>query len=108
MTQAKMKIKKDDNVIVISGKDKGKKGTVLQAIPDQERVIVQGVNVVKKHQKPTQFEAGGIKEMELSIHVSNVALVDPKEDKATRVGYKTLKSGNKVRVAKRSGETIDS
>jgi large subunit ribosomal protein L24 len=107
MTQAKMKIKKDDNVIVLTGKDKGKKGTVLQAIPEEERVIVQGVNVVKKHKKPTQFEAGGIQEIEKSIHVSNVALVDPKEDKATRVGYKVLKDGKKVRIAKRSGETVE-
>jgi len=106
MTQAKMKIQKDDNVVVISGKDKGKKGVVLQAMPDQERVIVQGVNVVKKHQKPTQFEAGGIKEMELSIHVSNVSLLDPKEDKATRVGYKIDKDGNKTRIARRSGQEV--
>ena len=105
---AKMKIKKDDNVIVITGKDKGKKGTVLRMLSEKSRLVVQGVNVVKKHQKPTQFEAGGIKEMELSIHISNVALIDPKEDKATRVGYKTLDGGKKVRVAMRSGETIDS
>ena len=108
MTQAKMKIKKGDTVIVNTGKDKGKKGEVKKTLPAKSRVIVEGVNVVKKHQKPTQFEACGIKEIELSIHVSNVSLVDPKEDKATRVGYKTLKSGKKVRVAKRSGETIDS
>jgi large subunit ribosomal protein L24 len=102
-----MKIQKDDNVIVLTGKDKGKKGTVIQALPEQERVIVEGVNIVKKHQKPTQFESGGIKEIEKSIHVSNVALVDPKEDKATRVGYKRLKDGKKVRIAKRSGETVE-
>ncbi|MEM9468761.1 MAG: 50S ribosomal protein L24 [Pseudomonadota bacterium] len=107
MTQAKMKIKKGDQVIVLTGKDKGKKGEVLQAIPAAERVIVQGVNVVKKHQKPSQFSAGGIDHKELSVHVSNVALVDPKENKATRVGYKTLKSGKKVRFAKASGETIE-
>lgn len=106
MTQAKIKIKKDDNVIVISGKDKGKKGTVLKTLPEKSRVVVQGVNVVKKHQKPTQFEAGGIKEMELSIHISNVALIDPKEDKATRVGYKIDKDGNKSRIARRSGEEV--
>jgi len=77
-------------------------------MPSQSRVIVKGVNVVKKHTRPTQISAGGIVEKELSIHVSNVALADPKEDKPTRVGYKTLKGGKKVRFAKRSGETIDS
>ncbi|NQZ14450.1 MAG: 50S ribosomal protein L24 [Alphaproteobacteria bacterium] len=102
-----MKIKKGDSVIVLTGKDKGKKGEVLKTIPAKSRVVVQGVNVVKKHQKPTQFSAGGIEEKELSIHVSNVALADPKEDKPTRVGYTTLKSGKKVRVARRSGETIE-
>ena len=107
MTATKLKIKKGDQVIVLTGKDKGKKGEVLRAIPEKSRVIVQGVNVVKKHQKPTQFAAGGIVEKELSIHVSNVAVADPKEDKPTRVGYKTLKSGKKVRVARRSGETIE-
>jgi len=108
MTQAKMKIKKGDTVIVNTGKDKGKKGEVLKSMPSKSRVIVQGVNVVKKHQKPTQFAAGGIQEKELSIHVSNVSLADPKEDKPTRVGFKTLQNGKKVRVAKKSGETIDS
>lgn len=106
MTAQKLKIKKGDQVIVLTGKDKGKKGEVLRTMPAQARVIVKGVNVVKKHQKPTQFAAGGIEEKELSIHVSNVALADPKEDKPTRVGYTTLKSGKKVRVARRSGETI--
>lgn len=106
MTNATMKIKKGDQVIVIAGKDKGKKGEVLKAIPTERRVIVQGVNVVKKHTKPTQFSAGGIEDKELSIHVSNVALVDPKKGTATRVGYKTLKDGNKVRVAKASGEQV--
>jgi large subunit ribosomal protein L24 len=108
MTQAKMKIRKGDQVIVIAGKDKGKKGEVLKAMPTKSRVIVQGVNVVKKHQRPSQFSPGGIQEKELSIHVSNVALADPKQDKPTRVGYKTLKSGKKTRFAKVSGETIDS
>ncbi len=107
MTQAKMKIKKGDKVVVIAGKDKGKSGEVLKALPTKSRVIVQGVNVVKKHNRPTQFSAGGIEEKELSIHVSNVALADPKTDKPTRVGYKELKGGKKVRVAKKSGETIE-
>lgn len=108
MTQVKMKIKKGDTVIVNAGKDKGKKGEVLQTMPTKSRVLVKGVNVVKKHQKPTQLAPGGIQEKELSIHVSNVSLADPKTDKPTRVGYTTLKSGKKVRVAKKSGETIDS
>ena len=107
MSQIKMKIKKGDTVIVNTGKDKGKKGEVLKVLPSMSRVIVQGVNVVKKHAKPTQLSAGGIEEKELSIHVSNVNLADPKEDKPTRVGYKTLKDGKKVRVAKRSGQEIN-
>ena len=108
MSQVKMKIKKGDTVIVNAGKDKGKKGEVREVLPEKSRLIVEGVNVAKKHQKPTQFAAGGIQEKELSIHVSNVNVVDPKEDKPTRVGYKITKDGNKVRFAKRSGETIDS
>ncbi len=107
MSIAKMKIKKGDQVVVISGKDKGKKGEVLRALPQQSRVVVQGVNVVKRHNRPTQTSAGGIEEKELSIHVSNVALADPKTGKPSRVGYKTLKDGKKTRVARASGETID-
>ena len=106
MANAKMKIKKGDQVIVLTGKDKGKKGEVLKSIPTESRVVVAGVNVVKKHTKPTQFAAGGIEDKELSIHVSNVALVDPKKGVATRVGFKTLKDGKKTRVAKKSGETL--
>ena len=106
MTQVKMKIKKGDSVIVLTGKDKGKKGEVLRAIPTESRVVVGGINVVKKHTKPSQFAAGGIEDKELSIHVSNVALADPKGGKATRIGFKTLKDGKKVRVAKKSGETL--
>lgn len=106
MATPKMKIKKGDSVIVLTGKDKGKKGEVLRAIPTENRVVVSGVKVVKKHTKPTQLSPGGIEDKELSIHVSNVALADPKNGKATRVGYKTLKDGKKVRVAKKSGETL--
>jgi large subunit ribosomal protein L24 len=106
MTTAKMKIKKGDQVIVLTGRDKGKKGEVLSANPSEARVVVQGVNKVKKHQKPTQFAPGGIEEKELPIHVSNVALADPKTGKATKVGFKLLKDGKKVRVARASGETI--
>jgi large subunit ribosomal protein L24 len=107
MSKVKMKIKKGDNVVVTTGKDKGARGEVIDVITDKRRVVVQGVNVVKKHQKPSQVSGGGIVDVEKSIHVSNVALIDPKTDKPTRVGYKTLKEGNKVRVAKRSGETLE-
>ena len=106
MAAAKMKIKKGDQVVILTGKDKGKKGEVLKAIPTESRVVVSGINVMKKHTKPTQFSAGGIEDKELSIHVSNVALVDPKKGVATRVGYKAGKDGAKARVAKKSGETL--
>ena len=106
MTQVKMKIKKGDQVVVLTGKDKGKKGEVLRAIPTENRVVVAGVKVVKKHTKPTQFSAGGIVDKELSIHASNVALVDPKSGSASRVGYKIAKDGKKVRIAKKSGEEL--
>ena len=101
------KIKKGDKVTVLVGRDKGKTGEVLKVIPDANRVVVGGVNVVKRHQKPTQAQAGGIEEKEAAIHVSNVALVDPKTGEATRVGFKTLDDGRKVRFAKKSGEVID-
>lgn len=107
MSKAKMKIKKGDSVVVIAGKDKGVKGEVLEVMPEDRRVVVQGVNVVKKHRKPSQVSAGGIEKVERPIHVSNVALADPKTGKATRVGYTTLKGGKKVRVAKKSGETVE-
>jgi len=103
----KRDIKKGDKVIVITGADKGKTGDVLKVMPKEGRVIVKGVHVVKKHQRPTQKEAGGIIEKELSIDISNVALIDPKSGKATRVGYKMLDDGKKVRIAKKSGEVID-
>lgn len=110
MTQVKLKIKKGDQVVVLTGKDKGTKGEVLSVLknedPNKTRLVVQGVNVATAHKKPTQFAAGGIQKVEKSIHVSNVALADPKTGKATRVGMKTLKDGQKVRVAKKSGETI--
>lgn len=106
MRNVKMKIKKGDQVVIITGKDKGVKGEVLKVIPDEARVIVQGVNVAKKHVKPSQTSPGGIESIERPVHVSNVALADPKDGKATRVGYKMLKDGKKVRVARRSGETV--
>lgn len=108
MSKPKMKIKKGDQVIVTTGKDKGAKGEVVRVLPTENRVVVQGVNIAKQHRKPSQLNPkGGIESVEKSLHVSNVALIDPKEGKPTRVGYKTLKDGKKVRVAKRSGETIE-
>ena len=106
MSVAKLKIKKGDQVVVLTGRDKGKKGEVVRAIPTENRVVVSGINVVKKHTKPTQFAAGGIEDKELSIHASNVALIDPKKGSATRIGFKVGKDGNKTRVAKKSGETL--
>jgi large subunit ribosomal protein L24 len=102
-----MHVKKGDKVVVIAGKDKGKKGEVISALPKENRVIVQGVNLVKRHQKPTSANQGGIVEKEAAIHVSNIAHVDPKDGKPTRVGVKVLEDGRKVRVARRSGEVID-
>ena len=101
-----MKIKKGDQVIVIAGKDKGKTGEVLKASPKDHQVLVQGVNLVKRHTKPTQQSAGGIIEKEKFIDVSNVALIDPKSGKPTRVAIKIDADGIKKRVAKRSGEVI--
>lgn len=107
-TNNKLHVKKDDSVFVISGKDKGKKGRVIAAYPRQNRVLVEGVNIVKKHAKPSQANPqGGILEQEAPIHVSNVMLIDPKSGKPTRIGYKTLDNGKKVRVARKSGEVID-
>ena len=103
----KLKVKKGDKVVVITGRDKGKSGEVLRVLRAELRVIVQGVNMVKRHTKPGAGQAGGIVEKEAAIHVSNVAHIDPKSDKPTRVGYKTLEDGRKVRVARRSGEVLD-
>jgi len=107
MAQPKMKIKKGDKVVVLTGKDKGAKGEVLSVIPAKARVVVQGVNMATRHKKPSQISSGGIEKIEKSIHVSNVALADPKTGEATRVGYTTLKDGKKVRVANKSGETVE-
>jgi large subunit ribosomal protein L24 len=102
------KIKKGDTVIVLTGKDKGRKGEVIKAIPTENRVVVSGINIAVRHVKPSQAEPqGGIKRSEAPIHVSNVAIVDPTSGKPTRVGFKTDAKGRKVRVAKRSGEQID-
>lgn len=102
------KIKKGDKVIVLVGRDKGREGEVLKVMPSENRAIVAGVNVVKRHTKPTQADPqGGIKTKEAPINLSNLAILDPKDNTPTRVGFKTLKDGKKVRVAKKSGEVID-
>jgi large subunit ribosomal protein L24 len=103
----KVKIKKGDQVVVLAGKDKGKKGEVLRVMPKENRAVVQGVNMIKRHTRPTQSQAGGIVEREASIHISNLAFVDPKTGEPTRIGYKFLDDSRKVRVARRSGEVID-
>ncbi len=103
----KVKIKRGDDVVVRTGKDKGKTGSVLRVLRANDRVIVEGVNMIKRHTKPTQSQPGGIVEREAAIHISNVALADPKDGTATRVGYRVLEDGRKVRFAKRSGEIID-
>ena len=101
------KIRKGDRVIVLSGRDKGKKGKVLKVFPKEDRALVQGVNVVKRHQRQTQKEQGGIVSKESPIQLSNIAHVDPKTGKPTRIGFKTMADGSKVRFAKKSGEVID-
>ncbi|MDP8996615.1 MAG: 50S ribosomal protein L24 [Pseudomonadota bacterium] len=101
------KIKKGDKVIVLTGKDKGKTGDVLQVFPTDNRVLVSGVNIAKRHTKAQGATEGGIIDKNLPIHISNVALRDPKSGKPTRVGFKTLDGGKKARVAKRSGEVIN-
>jgi large subunit ribosomal protein L24 len=101
------KIKKGDSVVVLSGKDKGRTGTVLEMITKTDRVLVQGLNMVKRHTKQSQTSEGGIVAKEASIHISNLALADPKDGKPTRVGIKTNDDGTKVRFAKRSGDLID-
>ena len=94
-------------MVVLAGKDKGKKGSVLKVLPKEERAIVQGVNVARRHQRQTAGQEGGIVAKEMPIHVSNLAHIDPKDDKPTKVGFKELQDGRKVRFARRSGEVID-
>jgi large subunit ribosomal protein L24 len=103
----KFKVRKGDKVTVITGREKGKTGEVLRVLRKKQRVLVQGVNMVKRHQRPTQVNPGGIIEKEASLHISNVALIDPKTDRPTRIGYRTEAGGRKVRFAKRSNEAID-
>ncbi len=102
----KFKIRKNDRVQVITGKDRGKVGKVLRVIPRKSRAIVEGVNIVKKHQKPTPGSQGGIIEKEASIHISNLMLICPKCTDPVRVGYKILEDGSKVRICKKCGEVI--
>ena len=104
---AKLKVKKGDTVVVITGRDKGKQGEVLRVFPAESRLVVQGVHVARRHTRQSMGNPGGIVDKELTIHVSNVAHIDPSSGKPTRVGYKTLEDGRKVRVARRSGEVLD-
>ena len=101
-----MKIRKGDRVVVLTGKDKGRTGEVLRSLPKEERVVVQGVNMVTKHIRPSASSQGGIDRIEAPIHVSNVAIADPRDGAPTRVGYK-MDGDRKVRLARRSGEVID-
>ena len=101
------KIKKGDNVMVITGRDKGKTGEVLNVLPAKQRVLVRGVNIVKRHTKPSQTAPGGIIERESAVHLSNVALVDPTLNKATKIGFRILEDGRKVRFSKSSNEILD-
>ncbi len=106
MTQTKLKLKKGDKVVVLTGKDKGKTGEIKKVLVDDMKVVVQGINVQTKHRKPGQQTPGGLDKIEAPIHYSNVAIADPKGGKASRVGYKTV-GGNKARFARKSGEVID-
>ena len=101
------KIRKGDKVVVLAGKDKGRSGEVLRVLPKYEKAVVRGVNVVIRHQRQTQAQEGGLIRKEAPIHLSNLAVADPKDGKPTRVGFRVEKDGKKVRVAKRSGEVIN-
>ena len=106
MSKVKIKLKKGDNVLVITGKDKGKSGSILSIIPKKNRAIVKGVNIVKKHQKPDNNQAGGIIEKEMPIHISNLAFYDTSLKKGVRVGFKFDQKNKKIRINKNSGKTI--
>ena len=101
------KIRKGDKVVVVAGKDKGRSGEVLRVMPKDDKAVVRGVNLVRRHQKQTQSQEGGIISKEAPIHLSNLALADPKDGKPTRVGFRVQEDGTKVRIAKRSGEVIN-
>ncbi|MFN5351100.1 MAG: 50S ribosomal protein L24 [Alphaproteobacteria bacterium] len=107
MSNIKLRLKKNDKVIVIAGKDKGKQGIVLKVIKEERKLLVEGVNQVKRHSKPSMKTQGGVISKEMPIAISNVAYLDPKEEKPTKIGYKILEDGKKVRFAKLSGEIID-
>jgi large subunit ribosomal protein L24 len=100
------KIRKGDKVVVLAGKDKGRTGEVLRMMPKEDKAVVRGINLIRRHQKQSQTQEGGIISKEAPIHVSNIAIADPKDGKPTRVGFE-VKDGKKVRVAKRSGASID-
>ncbi len=102
-----MNFKTGDKVVVISGKDKGKEGIITKTIKSKNKVVVEGINIVKKHVKPNGQTAGSIEEMEAPIHASNVMIIDPKTKKKTRIGHSTDKKGNKIRISKKSGEALD-
>ncbi len=103
-----MRIKKGDTVVVTAGKDKGKKGKVLQVLPKEDRVIVEGINIITKHQKPNpQLQQGGIVKREAAIHISNVMFWDKKAEQGVRLGYKILNNGDKVRISNKTGEVVD-
>jgi large subunit ribosomal protein L24 len=104
---ARLKVRKGDRVVVVSGRDKGKVGQILHVLPKENRAVVQGVHIARRHQRQTPAQEGGIIAKEMPIHISNLAIADPKTGKPTRVGYRILKDGKKVRFAKRSGEVID-
>ncbi|GJE16358.1 50S ribosomal protein L24 [Methylobacterium marchantiae] len=101
------KVKKGDKVVVLTGRDKGRSGEVISVMPKEDRALVRGINLVKKHQKQTQNQEGGIVSKEAAIHLSNIAIADPKDGQPTRVGFRILDDGRKVRFAKRSGDQID-
>jgi large subunit ribosomal protein L24 len=101
------KIRKGDKVIVLAGRDKGRSGEVIEVRPSESRALVRGVNMVRKHQRQTAALQGGIVSKEAPVHLSNLSIADPKDGKPTRIGFKILKDGRKVRIARRSGEAID-
>ena len=101
------KIKKGDKVVVLAGRDKGRSGEVVQVMPKEDRALVRGVNLIKRHQRQSASQEGGIITKEAPIHLSNLGMADPKDGKATRVGFRILDDGRKVRFAKRSGDVID-
>lgn len=104
---AKLKVRKGDRVVVLTGRDKGKVGQILHVLVKENRAVVQGVHIARRHQRQTPAQEGGIVPKEMPIHISNLAIADPKTGKPTRIGYKVLKDGRKVRFAKRSGEVVD-